>query len=442
MPTPLLVSTLARSFLAGELETEAVTARGAVTLGRRWQWLRPLAQRYVAAFVGRTRPRHRDVILFLQHDEGFQKACARHAKNLRVEHWLSPAQQMQPVRAAQTWDLPLLESAGELAAWLGVSPQHLDWFADVKGLCAGGDQSRLSHYHYRALTKSSGAIRLVEIPKPRLKALQRRILSGILEKVPNHAAAHGFVKKRSVRSFAAPHAGRRVVLRMDLRDFFASIAAARVQAVFRTMGYPESVANLITGICTNTAPRELWHKPGLDVDTREIHEAQELYGRPHLPQGAPTSPALANVCAYRFDCRLSGLAVTAGAEYTRYADDLAFSGDERFARQVEGFAIHVAAMLLEEGFDPHHRKTRIMRQGVRQHLTGLVLNERLNVHRRDYDRLKATLTNCVRFGPASQNRDAHHAFRMHLAGRVAFVEWVNPAKGQHLRGLFDGIVWP
>jgi RNA-directed DNA polymerase len=168
---------------------------------------------------------------------------------------------------------------------------------------------------------------------------------------------------------------------MDLQDFFPSISGARIQAFFRTVGYPEVVADLLGGICTNATPRDIWNNAAWDV--------RRLYTRPHLPQGAPASPALANLCAYRVDCRLSGLAKSAGAVYTRYADDLAFSGGEAFERCVERFSTHVAVILHEEGFTVHHRKTRIMRQGVRQRLVGLVANQRVNVIRADADRLKA-----------------------------------------------------
>jgi hypothetical protein len=130
-----------------------------------------------------------------------------------------------------------------------------------------------------------------------------------------------------------------------------------------------------------------------------------------------------------------------GAAYTRYADDLAFSGDDGFERRVERFSIHVAAIAMEEGFHVNHRKTRIMRQGVRQHLLGLVANRHPNVMRRDFERLKATLTNCVRFDPASQNREQHPDFQLHLEGKVSFVESVNAAKGQRLRRLLEQIHW-
>jgi hypothetical protein len=141
------------------------------------------------------------------------------------------------------------------------------------------------------------------------------------------------------------------------------------------------------------------------------------------------------------DCRLSGLARSAGAVYTRYADDLAFSGNEEFARRVERFSAHAAAVALEEGFSVNHHKTRIMRQGVRQQLAGIVVNRKVSLRRRDLELLEAILTNCVRFGPESQNRDALPDFRAHLQGRVGFVEMVNQGQGRRLRALLEAVQW-
>ncbi len=441
MPNPSLLRALARSFLAGETTVEQIVARGSRMLGRPWRWLPPLAQRYVEAFAGRTRPRRREVVQFLLEDAGFLRARAKYFHALSVEQWVGEPQQMQPVAAAETWAVPAIESAGSLADWLAINPDELDWFADLKGLGYRNDRSRLMHYHYRALAKRYGNIRLIEAPKPRLKAMQRQILSRILDQIPPHPAAHGFRKGRSIKTFIAPHVGRRVVLRMDLRDFFPSIGGARIQTFFRTVGYPESVADLLGGICTNAAPRDVWKEHAFEIDAGQMREARALYSRPHLPQGAPTSPALANLCTYRADCRLAGLAESVGAAYTRYADDLAFSGTEELERRIDRFSTHVAAILHEEGFAVHHRKTRVMRQGVRQYLAGLVANQRINVIRTDFDRLKATLTNCVRRGPESQNREAHPSFRLHLEGRVRFVETINPEKGKRLRAIFETIEW-
>jgi len=422
-----------------------IVARASRTLGRNWRWLKPLARRYLKAFGSDGRPTHRDVVRFLVRDDGLKYAFERHGNKLRIADWMHEPNQMQPIAAARAWKIPAIESVGALANWLSVSPGELEWFADRKRLTTrlGPDriEGALSHYRYRILAKEGGNIRLIEAPKPRLKELQRKILREILQAIPVHPATHGFLKGHSIRTFAAPHVGQRVVLRMDLRDFFPSLSGGRVRALFRIAGYPESVANLLGSICTNAAPRGLWSVRGNGLDTLQVSDARGLYSWPHLPQGAPTSPALANLCAYRADCRLTGFAEAAGAVYTRYADDMAFSGDEKFEKCVERFAIQAAAILLEEGFVIHHRKTRIMRQGVRQYLAGLVTNTRINVLRGDFDRLKAILTNCVRYGAESQNRESHRSFRLHLEGRVGFVEMMNPAKGARLRAIFERIRW-
>jgi RNA-directed DNA polymerase len=348
MPDPLLVSVLARSILSGEPDWKAVAARCRHTLGRTFPWVPLLGQRYVETFAGRTRPRHREVVQFLLHDEDFRRAWQESLRRSPVKKWLTEPQKMQPVTAAEAWEVPRIESAGALADWLWLEPGELDWFADLKGLSYCAERPQVRHYHYRILTKQSGSVRLIEAPKPLLKKLQRQILEWILDKIPAHAAVHGFVRGRSIQTFAVPHVGQRIVIRIDVKDFFPSFPAARIQALFRTAGYPETVADLLGGICTTVTPRDVWNEP--------------LYNRPHLPQGAPSSPAIANLCTYRVDCRLAGLAQAAEARYTRYADDLAFSGGDSFARHAGNFATHAAAILLEEGLHVHHGKTRIMRQ--------------------------------------------------------------------------------
>jgi RNA-directed DNA polymerase len=445
MLTSAIVAVLANAILSAEAETDAVAARLSQVLGRDWRWIRPLAERYIQTFVGGTSPRRREVVRFLRDDPGFVAACAKHRRQLTIHHWITGPQSMRPVAAAANWPIPRIETVAALADWMELTPSELRWFADLKGLGYKRPRAGLEHYHYRALAKASGSIRLIEIPKPRLRDLQRRILAGILDAIPSHPAVHGFVKGRSILSFAAPHAGQRVVLRMDLENFFPTFPGTRVQSFFRTIGYPEPVADLLGGIATNCVPRSVWREAMKQADfalsAQDLWSVRTMYARPHLPQGAPTSPALANLCCYRLDCRLSGLAQAAGAAYTRYADDLAFSGGASFDGSVQRFATRAAMILMEEGFTVHYRKTRIMRQSVRQHLAGLVTNQRLNVRRTDFDLLKAILTNCVRHGPRNQNREAHAHFREHLAGRIGFIESIHPEKGKRLRAIFEKIQW-
>jgi len=436
-----LLGALAQALLAGEPTVDLLVYRCSRTLGKSWRWVRPLALRYVEKFGAGTRPRYREVVRFLRDDAGLQRARSKYSDELLVREVLIAPPRMLPAAAAEEWELPAIDSPGDLAKWLGLDSGELRWFADLKALGYKGSGEQLRHYHYRILAKRFGSVRLIEAPKPRLKDLQRQILQWILEEVPPHPAVHGFVKGRSIKTFVAAHVGQRVVLRMDVRDFFPTFGGVRIQNLFRTLGYPEAAADLLGGICTNATPRDVWYGIAADLGPVCVGEARRLYARPHLPQGAPTSPALANISFYRLDCRLAALAKSAGASYTRYADDLAFSGGEAFEKGVEHFGLQVAAILLEEGFAVNHRKTRVMRQGVRQHLAGLVTNQRPNIVRRDFDRLKAVLTNCVRLGPESQNRERRPRFRAHLEGRVAFVEMVTPNKGKRLREILERIRW-
>lgn len=335
--------------------------------------------------------------------------------------------------------LPDLPASADLAQWLGLSISELDWFADrwrVETL----PLTSLQHYHYRWVPKRSGGWRLIEIPKPRLRAMQQKILHELLDLLPLHAAAHGFRHGHSCVSHARLHTGKRVVIRMDLKNFFPSIPAARVQALFAKLGYSSSVAGALARICVNRTPGAVFRER--DADARLSWAERQQFRSPHLPQGSPSSPALANLCAWRLDLRLEALAASMGAVYSRYADDLAFSGGRELERAMHRFHAQVGAIALEEGFHIHMRKTRMMREGTRQQVTGIVVNRHANIARRDFDTLKAILTNCVRHGPASQNRAAHPQFRHYLEGKVAWVSMVNPARGLRLRQLLDAIAWP
>ncbi len=446
MESSTVLAVLARACLAGERDAASVTERFVRTLGRRWRWITPLARRYATAFASGVRPRFTDVMRFLEADQGLRKALRNHGSRLRIEGWITEPAAMQPVDAALDWGLPKIATSGDLAARLGLDPADLDWFADLCGWGARRSSSKLEHYRYRSVLKRSGRPRLIEAPKSRLKQIQRLLVAETLDRVPTHPAVHGFAKGRSIVTFATPHCGKRMVLRMDLRDFFPSVRAARIEAFFRTAGYPGPVAAALTGLVTNAAPRRVWAKlpreyPSLAADPRLIENAAALYGRPHLPQGAPTSPALANVCFHRADLRLDALARSAGGVYSRYADDLAFSGNDEFARGAARFAVHVAAIVSEEGFRVEHRKTRIMPASVRQILAGVVVNRTPSLARVEIERLEATLTNCLRQGPETQNREGRSRFREHLEGRIAFLAMIHPRKAERLKSIFERIAW-
>lgn len=436
-----LADSLADAFLAGGWQPDQMAGRGALVLATRARWLLGVARRVHAACSERPYLARRHVATLIENDPGFRNACGEEPPEFQTVIWTT-APAMRPAPGIpRGWGLPELATPGALAEWLGVSDGQLAWFADCQSRERRLPAGPLRHYRYRWIRKRHGEARLIESPKLKLKQIQRRLLDGLIALVPPHEAAHGFRAGRSIRTFAAPHAGARMVVRLDLRDFFPSLTRRRVLPIFLTAGYPESVARLLAGLCTNAAPADVWEEfPGVGKP-RERWPSESLYTAPHLPQGAPTSPALANLCAFRLDCRLAALARSLDAGYTRYADDLAFSGGEELRRAARRFHVQVMAIALEEGFRIHARKTRVMPQSSRQWLAGVVVNRHPNVCRRDFDRLKAILHNCRRQGPQSQNRAGHADFQAHLSGTIAYVSMLNPARGEKLRSLFEQIEW-
>jgi hypothetical protein len=285
---------------------------------------------------------------------------------------------------------------------------------------------------------------VIERPKHRLKTAQRCVLREILETIPLHDAAHGFTRSRSAVTHARLHTNRAVVVRVDLRDFFASVSAGRVFGIFRAAGYPESLSHCLAALCTNVVSRRFWHTLPRPTDSRTIplhHRLGRQLAVPHLPQGAPTSPALANLAAYGLDRRLSGLAAKLGATYSRYADDLVFSGDRGLVRAAPSLRARITHIAREEGFTVNESKSTLATRAARQRVCGVVVNEHPNVERDEYDLLKATLHNAARDGPASQNRTGVSDFRAHLLGRIAWVASLNPSRGERLLAVFRRIDW-
>jgi RNA-directed DNA polymerase len=419
---------LATALTAGPLDDrEALLARAKPLVGdlRKARWLAPLVRNLSLEFAEAPRPTLRRIAERIRAHQGFVNAWTDGRGRISIGQ---TAPQMAPAAGApRTWKIPPITTLGDLADVLRLHPDDLGWLIS---------RSKTEHYRHRWLMKpKSGRFRLIESPKVLLKFAQRQVLRQILHAIPPHDAARGFRAGCSVRDFVGPHTGKDIVVRMDLEDFFPSISAARVLQIFLTAGYPETVARGLTRLTTHAAPPSVLQERALTwPERRRLATA-------HLPQGAPTSPALANLSAFHPDCRLAGLAQAAGAEYTRYADDLLFSGGADFARQAKRFVVTVGAILIEEGFRPNHHKTRILRQGRKQHAAGLVLNEKPNIDRREFDRLKAILTNCARHGPASQNRENHPQFAAHLLGKLAWVRFIHPAKEAKLRAIFERIDW-
>ena len=434
-----IADALALAFLAGQWDRAGLVQRASAVLGARPRWLLPLVRNVLERFPDAPNDASGSLSRAIQGAPSFRRGNEPGRPRSRLVTLLVTEPSMGRCR----WPVPALRTTVDVASWLALSPAELDWFADVRGLNGEVEVGALHHYGFHWLPKRRGGYRLLEAPKPRLKALQRRVLHEILDLVPAHDAAHGFIRGRSTLTSARLHAGRSTLLRLDLEEFFPSIGAARVYGIFRGLGYPEAVARVLSGLCTlevsagvlDSMPRlsfaERYDVAALEGRTR----ARRRLRHRHLPQGAPTSPALANLASYPLDARLAGAARAVGADYTRYADDLAFSGDVELARRAPRFESLIAAIAIEEGFRVNHHKTRVMGQGQEQRMVGLVTNQRPNVPRGERERLEAILTNVVKYGLESQNRERNPLFLESLRGRVAWVEHVNPAHAQKLRRL-------
>lgn len=423
---------LAHAMLAGGRDEAGLAARMAVCLSDRPPWLAALAQA-MARVPGEVWQRLDVPALAarVEAHDGFAEAWFSDRRP-EARHWLlrSP-ETLAPALAPL--ERPHWPTVGALARGLGLTPAGL-WRLTLPVDWQRRRPLAQQHYRQALVPRRSGGWRLLEVPEPHLRAVQRRLLTQLLNDLPPHAAAFGFTRGRSVVQHAALHAGQGRVLRFDLQDFFSTVHAGRIHALFKALGYSTAVARALTALCTTATP-DVWLRKELRLGWPQRQRLRD----PHLPQGAPTSPALANLCAFALDARLSGLAERFGARYSRYADDLVISGPASLP--VRAVAAWVAGIAEDEGFVIHPRKTRSLGVAQRQSVCGIVVNRHPNLPRDAFDRLKATLHRCVLDGPASQNREGHADWRGHLHGRVAWAAQLNAARAEKLKALLARIDW-
>jgi hypothetical protein len=440
-PDQVVARALASALLAGDWQPEAMLDRAAAVLGGRRRWLPRLIRDARAAYRGPPADRPRELAAWISAHPGFTRAAVTargRGRPLRARAWLPTPTRMGPTR----WPVSPLPDLAALAESAGLDVDRLAWFADTSGRQRRTRAGPLHHYRYRWVERGAGAVpRLLEMPLPRIRTLQRTLLEQVVGPIPSHHSAHGFVPGRGVTTAVRPHAGAPVLICLDLAAFFASVTAGRVYGVLRSAGYPEPVAHALTGLCTIATPVAVIGRmpPGGPADQRFALRRHLAQG--HLPAGAPTSPALANLAAHRLDARLAGYAGATGARYTRYADDLIFSGSSELARAAPGLIRAVTGIAAECGFRINPAKTRVRGRGQRRQVLGLVLNQRPTVPREEYDQLRAVLHNAIRTGGPAQNRDGLPDFRAHLTGRVAWVAAVDPERGARLRAELDRITW-
>jgi retron-type reverse transcriptase len=321
--------------------------------------------------------------------------------------------------------LPVLSTPAELAAALGLPVPRLRWLAYHT------EVATRTHYVSFTVPKKSGGTRTLSAPHRTLKLAQQWVLDNVVGKLPAESPAHGFVGGRSTLTNAAPHAGREVVVNLDLKDFFPSVTFPRVRSVFHRAGYSPAVATILALLCTE-CPRQR-----VEYDGRPYFVA---IGPRGLPQGACTSPGLSNQVARRLDRRLRGLAAKLGLIYTRYADDLTFSGGPEFNGRVGYLMARVRHIAEAEGFAVNGKKSRVLRRNTAQRVTGLVVNDRPGVGRKQVRRLRAILHRARHEGLERQNRDGRPNFLAWLRGMIAYVRMVRPEVGARMQAELEALL--
>lgn len=284
--------------------------------------------------------------------------------------------------------------------------------ADLSALLRPGEGPGAPYVQFE-IAKATGGKRVISAPRKKLKQVQRIILDKVLSNIPVSEACHGFVPKRSIRSNAEPHLKSAVVMKLDLVDFFPTIHYRRIVGLFEYYGYKADVGRTLAALVT--------HRPRL-ADGTPIWPGI-------LPQGAPTSPALANIVCRRMDARLVALAQQFGARYTRYADDLTFSFPTKPDVRVGRFLWWVDAICHAEGFVENTRKRRVLRPHVQQRITGVVVNEKLTIPRERRRAFRALLARCKKDGFAAA-LEANLKTREEMAGFAAYVKMVQPELGE------------
>ena len=254
------------------------------------------------------------------------------------------------------------------------------------------------HYRRYTIPKKRGKVRWIEAPRPELKAVQRELLTALLYRFPVHDAAHGFVPHRSIITHAQNHVGQRWVITLDLADFFTSTHRGLINQHLAPL-----LASLIASHCSPASQ-------ALMIDLCLLKD--------RLPQGAPTSPQISNIVFRNFDQKLAQWAQEHDLIYSRYADDLSFSGPQvppDFYRRIHG-------CIYPYRLNP--RKTRVLGRGGRQVVTGLVVNERVNLPRPQRRKLRA-LAHRLAISGRDAVLDANAWTPDELSGHLAWLAQVN-----------------
>lgn len=268
-------------------------------------------------------------------------------------------------------------------------------------------------YHVIEIPKKTEGTRRIEIPTQQLKMIQSAILKGILENIRISSNANAFVKGKSIVDNAKCHVGKEYVITFDLTNFFTTISYKRVYNIFYYFGYTKEVSYALARLVT---------KDG------------------YLPQGSPASPYISNIVCLKLDKRLGKLAEKIGCAYSRYADDITFSG----SANILNYLCLIKKIISEEGFTVNDKKTRIQSRYYRQEVTGIIVNNYMRVDRRYKQYLRQQIYYCNKFGVDNHLNKIEcelSGYKDHLYGIAYFIKMVEKQEGEKWLKKLDEVNW-
>ncbi|MEU6972409.1 reverse transcriptase family protein [Kitasatospora aureofaciens] len=283
--------------------------------------------------------------------------------------------------------------------------------------------------------KSSTRARTISSPKPALMHVQRWILKKILNRIPAHSSSFAYESGKSIVGCARKHLGASWIVKLDIHDFFESIDETRIYRVFTSAGYQPLPSLELARICTRYAGHSA------HIDRSKFSSPHGSYGvissysvpyLGYLPQGSPTSGALANHVALALDRRLFDVASELGLVYTRYADDMTFSSSGAFQRtSAEDLIGRVSREIRRCGFAPHQKKTKIIPPGARKIVLGLLVDgTEVRLSREFRIRIMNHIRGAEKFGLSGHR--AHRGFTSirgmvnHIHGLISYSRDVSP----------------
>ena len=301
-------------------------------------------------------------------------------------------------------DMPVIFDFKHLSMLLGIEPYEMAFylFADEK-----------LYYTEIQIPKKRGGVRIIDIPSERLKDIQKWILDNILSRYTVHECCYGFIRGKSIYDNALQHVNKRCVLHLDLKDFFPSITQEQIFKIFFSVGYTKKVSYYLAKMLTKNKK---------------------------LPQGSPASPMLSNIVAKKLDSRLNGLAKKYGAVYSRYADDITFSGEGNIKNMIP----IVEKTIQDEKFQVNKSKTRYSYYFQRQEVTGLIVNKKVSIPKEYIREINKEIYFCKKFGVSSHLEKIQNYksfYKEHLYGKAYFIKMINKRKGNQILEQLDEIEW-